>query len=96
MPKEEQARYYREAASRSSTIKSPNIMEKDFWVCWTFNRIAHHESIIRKDLPLHNERIINMIRWFCKETALWIESQNRFEKIWKMPINPYYTSLPPF
>src|ERR1700719_3624950 len=39
MPKDEQARYYREAAARSKTIKSPNIMEKDFWVYWTLQKI---------------------------------------------------------
>lgn len=53
------------------------------------NRIAHHEPIIRKDLPNHNERILKMIGWFCQETALWIKKQSRFEDIWRLPINPY-------
>jgi hypothetical protein len=39
MPKEDQARYYQESAARSNMIKSPHIMEKDYWVCWTLKQI---------------------------------------------------------
>lgn len=39
MPKDDQARHYQEAAARSNLIKSPNIMEKDYWVCWTLKQI---------------------------------------------------------
>src|SRR5579863_3635866 len=39
IPKEDQARYYQEAAARSSMIKSPIILEKDYWVCWTLKQI---------------------------------------------------------
>lgn len=47
LTKDEQARYYREAAARSNTIKSPNIMEKDFWVCWTLQKIFSIPEINR-------------------------------------------------
>jgi hypothetical protein len=53
------------------------------------NRIAHHEPILRPDLSHHNSRIIKMIGWFCKETAYWIDTQNRFKSIWNMPVNPF-------
>jgi hypothetical protein len=32
LSKEEQAQIYQEAAARSENIKSPNVIEKDFWV----------------------------------------------------------------
>ena len=48
MSREEQATYYREAAARSKTIKSPNIMEKDYWVCWTLKQIFDIEYGIDK------------------------------------------------
>ncbi len=35
----EQAQYFREAAAQSSSIKSPNVIEKDFWVCWALEKI---------------------------------------------------------
>ncbi len=53
------------------------------------NRIAHHEPIIRSDLPSHYERIIKMIGWFCTETACWIDTQSRFKTVWNMPVNPF-------
>lgn len=53
------------------------------------NRIAHHESILRPDLPNHYFRILKMINWFCKDTAYWIESQSSFIEVWHQPINPF-------
>lgn len=53
------------------------------------NRIAHHEPILRADLPNHHERILKMIVWFCEETSDWIKSQSRFDKVWTLSINPY-------
>lgn len=35
----ERALYFQQAAARSQNIKNPIIIEKDFWVCWTLNRI---------------------------------------------------------
>lgn len=35
----EQAQIYQEAAARSTVIKSPIIIEKDFWVCWTLKQL---------------------------------------------------------
>lgn len=39
MTKDDQARYYQQAAARSNLIKSANIMEKDYWVCWCLKQI---------------------------------------------------------
>ena len=53
------------------------------------NRIAHHEPILRPDLSLHYIRIIKMLRWFCEETAYWIDAQSRFNTIWNLSVNPF-------
>jgi hypothetical protein len=39
MSKDEQAQIFQEAAARSKNIKSPTIIEKDFWVCWALKQI---------------------------------------------------------
>jgi len=43
--KNERAQYFREAAARSDAIKNPVIFEKDFWVCWTLNRIFSNKNL---------------------------------------------------
>lgn len=53
------------------------------------NRIAHHEPILRADLPCHHARMIKMIGWFCQETAQWIEAQSRFDAVWQLTVNPF-------
>lgn len=37
--REERAKYFQEATSRSENIKNTIIIEKDFWVCWTLDQI---------------------------------------------------------
>ncbi len=37
--KEDRAQYFSEAAIRSDKIKNPIIIEKDFWVCWSLERL---------------------------------------------------------
>ncbi len=37
--REERAKYFQEATSRSENIKNVIIIEKDFWVCWTLDQI---------------------------------------------------------
>ncbi len=39
LSRDQQAQLFLEAASRSNDIKSPIIIEKDFWVCWTLQQI---------------------------------------------------------
>lgn len=39
LSKDEQAQIFQEAAARSNEIKSPIIIEKDFWVCWALQQI---------------------------------------------------------
>lgn len=53
------------------------------------NRIAHHEPILRQDLPHHYLRILKMIEWFCEETAGWINAQSRFTAVWYKDVNPF-------
>jgi hypothetical protein len=40
--REERAKYFQEATSRSEKIKNVIIIEKDFWVCWTLDQIFSH------------------------------------------------------
>ncbi len=54
------------------------------------NRIAHHEPILRADLPNHYDRILKMIGWFCEESAEWVASQTKFLSIWSLPVNPFF------
>lgn len=37
--KEDRKQYFDEAATRSDKIKNPTIIEKDFWVCWSLERL---------------------------------------------------------
>lgn len=39
LSKVERAQFFQEAAARSNDIKSPIIIEKDFWVCWCLKQI---------------------------------------------------------
>ncbi|QDP73476.1 nucleotidyl transferase AbiEii/AbiGii toxin family protein [Legionella israelensis] len=43
-PKERQ-QVFEEATARSTTIKNPIIIEKDFWVCWTLNQIFTNAAL---------------------------------------------------
>ncbi|HAT6958059.1 TPA: nucleotidyl transferase AbiEii/AbiGii toxin family protein [Legionella pneumophila] len=43
-PKERQ-QAFEEATARSTTIKNPTIIEKDFWVCWTLDQIFSNEDL---------------------------------------------------
>ena len=45
LTKKEQESIYIETTSRSKLIKSPNIMEKDYWVCWTLKQIFNTPEI---------------------------------------------------
>lgn len=40
------------------------------------NRIAHHESIFKRDLLKDYSSIIEAISWICPDTAKWIDSHN--------------------
>lgn len=41
----ERQQAFEEATARSETIKSPIIIEKDFWVCWTLNQIFSNADL---------------------------------------------------
>jgi hypothetical protein len=43
LSKEERAQYFNEATARSEKIKNPIVIEKDFWVCWTLDKIFNSE-----------------------------------------------------
>ncbi len=41
------------------------------------NRVAHHEPIIFRDLPLAHEEMIEALSWMCGVTADWALRQSR-------------------
>jgi len=41
----DRALYFQQATARSENIKNPNIIEKDFWVCWTLDRIFLNSTL---------------------------------------------------
>lgn len=41
----ERATYFEQAAARSDIIKSVNIIEKDFWVCWALEKIFSNTEL---------------------------------------------------
>lgn len=45
LSRDEQAQIFEEAAARSNEIKSPIIIEKDFWVCWALEQIFNIPEI---------------------------------------------------
>lgn len=42
------------------------------------NRIGHHEQIVRYDLKLHYNGIIDLVSWVSPVTAIWLSHHNRF------------------
>jgi hypothetical protein len=42
------------------------------------NRIAHHETIFDRNLPVDYDEIMEAIGWICPVTASWIRSTNSF------------------
>lgn len=43
LSKEERTQYFTQAIARSEKIKNPIVIEKDFWVCWTLDKIFKSE-----------------------------------------------------
>ncbi|ABQ55831.1 TPA: hypothetical protein JBD08_02280 [Legionella pneumophila subsp. pneumophila] len=41
----ERQQAFEEATARSTTIKNPITIEKDFWVCWTPDQIFSNEDL---------------------------------------------------
>jgi len=42
------------------------------------NRISHHEQIVRYDLKLYYNSIIDLVSWVSPVTAIWLSHHNRF------------------
>jgi hypothetical protein len=42
------------------------------------NRVAHHESIIARNLKSDYARILEAVHWMCPNTAKWIKSNSTF------------------
>lgn len=58
------------------------------------NRVAHHESILARNLHSDYARIIESIHWICPVTALWIKSHSCFhERFRERPHPPAQQSL---
>ncbi len=76
--KEDQARHYQEAAARSNIIKSPNIMEKDYWVCWALKQIFSMPEIsphITFKGGTSLSRCYNIINRFSEDCNLTINKE---------------------
>lgn len=58
------------------------------------NRIAHHECILRPDLPRTRGEIIDLIRAICPDTADWVEHHCRFPSAWMVAENPWIPPAP--
>ena len=41
------------------------------------NRIAHHESIHRRDLSRDHERLVELVGWICSDSRAWIAATSR-------------------
>jgi nucleotidyltransferase AbiEii toxin of type IV toxin-antitoxin system len=75
--KEDRDQYFNEAALRSDKIKNPIIIEKDFWVCWTLERL------FASDLALHVifkggtslSKCYNMIDRFSEDINLTLSKE---------------------
>lgn len=59
------------------------------------NRIAHHEPILRADLPQHHQRILDAINWFAPEFAGWMVAHSRFDALWHDADNPFLNTNTP-
>jgi len=46
------------------------------------NRIAHHEPIIRWNLPKHYAAIVEITEWLSPPAAAWCQKHNRFNDVY--------------
>jgi hypothetical protein len=53
------------------------------------NRISHHEQIVRYDLNIYYNNIIDLVSWVSPVTAIWLSHHNRFYDV----INQYQETL---
>ncbi len=42
------------------------------------NRISHHEQVVRYDLNIYYNNIIDLVSWVSPVTAIWLSHHNRF------------------
>jgi hypothetical protein len=45
------------------------------------NRISHHEQIIKYDLNVYYNNIIDLVLWVSPVTAIWLSHHNRFYEV---------------
>lgn len=45
------------------------------------NRISHHEQILRYDLNIYYNNIIDMVSWVSPVMAIWLSHHNRFYEV---------------
>jgi hypothetical protein len=45
------------------------------------NRIAHHEPILKWDLPKHHDKIIELTGWLSPPAAAWCAANSRFPEL---------------
>lgn len=78
LDKNERSQYFQEATARSVNIKNPIIIEKDFWVCWTLDRIFSN-SILSPHIIFKGgtslSKCYNMIERFSEDIDLTLSKQ---------------------
>jgi len=45
------------------------------------NRISHHEQILKYDLDVYYNNIIDLVSWVSPVTAIWLSHHNRFYEV---------------
>jgi hypothetical protein len=67
-------------APPSSPISRAEIFDQLESVRNLRNRIAHHEPIIKLDLPRLYSRILEALKWVCPISADWVRATNSFPR----------------
>jgi hypothetical protein len=60
------------------------------------NRIAHHEPILKMDLPTRYSEVLQALSWICPISAEWVRSTNCFkQRFHEKPLTYAAPKLPP-
>jgi Abi-like protein len=65
-------------------MKSPDrrkIFDRFFAIKELRNKVAHHESIIQRNLSQDYRDIIEALGWICPVTACWIQATNSLQRV---------------
>lgn len=83
---------YKAFVNRPEPFKRKSIHRDLEVIRYLRNRIAHHEPILRPDLPQIHDRILGAIDWFSGEFSGWMAAHSRFSALWDSTENPFVNS----